>query len=177
MGESRDTSIVLIGMPGVGKSTVGVLLAKELARDFIDTDLLIQTHAKKTLQDIVHENGYQHLRELEEAIILTLEADNHIISTGGSAIYGANGMKHLARSGQIVFLDLPLADLESRIHNMESRGIAKPGDHSFADVYAERVPLYRQFANITIACQGKSAIDIVQEIIYEEAEQYADADA
>ncbi|MDO3385105.1 shikimate kinase [Gilvimarinus sp. SDUM040013] len=177
MASTRDTSIVLVGMPGVGKSTIGILLAKELAREFVDTDLLIQVHAKKALQDIVHENGYQHLRELEEAIILTLDVSNHVVSTGGSAIYGENAMAHLAKAGQIVFLDLPLSDLEARIHNMEARGIAKPDGQSFADVYAERVPLYRKYADITIQCRGKSPVAVVQEIIYEEGEQYADADA
>ncbi|MDO6571938.1 shikimate kinase [Gilvimarinus sp. 2_MG-2023] len=177
MSGTRDKSIVLIGMPGVGKSTVGVLLAKELAKEFIDTDLLIQTHTQKTLHDIVLENGYQHLRELEEATILTLEVDGHVVSTGGSAIYGAEAMEHLAKSGQIIFLDLPLASLEPRIHNMNTRGIARPNGQTFAEVYQERVPLYQAAADITIQCLDKTPIEIVREIIFHEAEQYAEVDA
>lgn len=164
-------------MPGAGKSTLGVLLAKELAREFVDTDLLIQNHAGKTLQDIIYENGYVHLRELEEATVLTLALDNQVVATGGSVVYGAGAMQHLSKLGQIIYLELPLEDLAGRIHNMDSRGIARPEGQSFEDVYKERAPLYRHYADITINCRGKSPAEVVQEIIYAEAETFAGEDA
>ncbi|WP_232305507.1 shikimate kinase [Gilvimarinus polysaccharolyticus] len=170
-------SIVFIGMPGAGKSTIGVLLAKELAREFVDTDLLIQVDAGKTLQDIVYESDYRHLRQLEEATILTLNCDRHVIATGGSVIYSDTAMQHLKSLGQVVFLDLPLADVETRVENFSTRGIASPEGQNLADIYAERQPLYQRHANITIDCRGKTPAQIVSEVIYEEGGQYADKDA
>ncbi|WP_020209422.1 shikimate kinase [Gilvimarinus chinensis] len=173
----RSDSIILIGMPGAGKSTIGVLLAKELAREFVDTDLLIQTHAGKTLQDIVYESGYLHLRQLEEATLLQLNCDQHVVATGGSVVYSDAAMSLLKSLGQIVYLRLPEQDLTSRILNMSTRGLAKPADQSFSEVYAERVPLYEKYADITIDCRDKTPSQIVDEIIYQEAEQYAAVDA
>lgn len=173
----RSDSIILIGMPGAGKSTIGVLLAKELAREFVDTDLLIQTHAGKTLQDIVHEAGYLHLRELEEATLLQLTCSSHVVATGGSVVYSDAAMSLLKSLGQVVYLQLPEQELTARIHNMSTRGLAKPAEQSFSEVYAERVPLYEKHADLTIDCRDKSPAQIVDEIIYQEAEQYADMDA
>ena len=174
---ANGDSIILIGMPGAGKSTAGVLLAKELARQFVDTDLLIQTHTGKTLQDIIYDADYLHLRELEEATLLQLECTNHVIATGGSVIYSDAVMKLLRSLGQIVYLALPESELVTRIHNMDSRGIAKPKEQSFSELYAERVPLYQRYADITIDCSGKTPSEVVSEIIFEEGEQYADIDA
>ncbi|WP_339897808.1 shikimate kinase [uncultured Gilvimarinus sp.] len=170
-------SIILIGMPGVGKSTVGVLLAKELAREFVDTDLLIQTHAGKTLQDIVYDVDYSHLRELEEATVLSLECDRHVIATGGSVVYSEAAMGLLKSLGQVIFLDLDLAGVEARVDNFSTRGIASPTAHGLSDIYAERLPLYQRHADITIDCRGKTPAQIVSEVIYEEGGQYADKDA
>ncbi|BFM20603.1 shikimate kinase [Gilvimarinus japonicus] len=170
-------SIILIGMPGVGKSTVGVLLAKELAREFVDTDLLIQTHAGKTLQDIVYDADYQHLRELEEATVLSLVCDRHVVATGGSVVYSEPAMGLLKSLGQVVFLDVDLAEVQRRVDNLSTRGIASPDGHGLADIYAERLPLYQRHADITIDCRGKTPAEIVSEVIYEEGGQYADKDA
>ena len=103
-----STNLILIGMPGAGKSTIGLLLAKELAKNFIDTDILIQLREEKTLQDILHQHGYQHLRDIEEEILLSVKCSNHIIATGGSAVYSEAGMKHLNSFGPVIFLDVPL---------------------------------------------------------------------
>lgn len=170
-------SLILIGMPGAGKSTLGLLLAKNLAKDFVDTDLLIQLEHRKTLQDILHEQGYLALREAEERVLLNSHYPNHIIATGGSAVYSATGMQHLKQFGPIIFLDVGINELETRIHNMNSRGIARPANQSFADVYAERRPLYLQYADIVIDCKGKKLEQLLDEVTYEEADSFTQNDA
>jgi shikimate kinase len=170
-------SLILIGMPGAGKSTLGLLLAKSLAKDFVDTDLLIQLDHRKTLQHILHEQGYLALREAEERVLLNAYYPSHIIATGGSAVYSAAGMRHLKQFGPIIFLDVSIESLEKRIHNMNNRGIACPADQTFAEVYAERRPLYLQYADIVIDCNGKSQEQLVDEVIYEEADAFIQYEA
>lgn len=171
------SSLILIGMPGAGKSTIGLLLAKTLVKDFIDTDILIQNREGKALQEIIHEHDYLKLREIEEQVLLDAEYPNHVIATGGSAVYSEAGMRHLRRFGPVVFLDVPEAELAGRIHNFGSRGIAcKPGQ-SFGDLLAERRPLYQRYADITIACRDKNPEQIIGEIIAQEGDIYADMDA
>ncbi len=162
-------SLILIGMPGAGKSTLGLLLAKNLAKDFVDTDLLIQLEHRKTLQEILHQQGYQALRDIEEQVLLNAHYPNHIIATGGSAVYSEAGMRHLKQFGPIVFLDADIDVLEGRINNMDSRGIARPAGQSFADVYAERRPLYQRYADIVIDCNNKTQEQLIDEVIYAEA--------
>ena len=170
-------SLILIGMPGAGKSTLGLLLAKNLAKDFVDTDLLIQLEHRKTLQDILQQHGHEALREAEEKVLLNAQYGNHIIATGGSAVYSSAAMQHLKHFGPIIFLDTNLETLEQRIHNMESRGIARPAGQTFAEVYAERRPLYLQYADIVIDCNGKSLEQIIDEVIFEEAEAFVQYEA
>ncbi|UUA74020.1 shikimate kinase [Cellvibrio sp. QJXJ] len=170
-------SLILIGMPGAGKSTLGLLLAKNLAKDFVDTDLLIQLEHRKTLQDILHHHGYMALRNAEEKVLLNAHYPNHVIATGGSAVYSDVAMHHLKQFGPIVFLDVTVGELEKRIHNMENRGIARPAGQSFADVYSERRPLYLRYADIVIDCDGKNIEDLMDEIICQEANAFAAADA
>ena len=172
-----STNLILIGMPGAGKSTIGLLLAKELAKNFIDTDILIQLREEKTLQDILHQHGYQRLRDIEEEILLSVKCSNHIIATGGSAVYSEAGMKHLNSFGPVIFLDVPLDVLQQRIHNFDTRGIARRPGQSFLELFEERRALYQRFANITISCGDKTQDQILQEIIYEEAEAIAEMDA
>jgi shikimate kinase len=163
------SNFVLIGMPGSGKSTVGVILAKKTSRDFVDTDVLIQTSQQRTLQDIVDREGYIALRKIEEELLLGLSIQNHVIATGGSAIYSDQAMTHLKSDGTLVFLDVDFATLESRIRDFSSRGIAKRPDQSFADLFDERFSLYRKHADITIKCGGLTQEDVCARII-EEAE-------
>ena len=170
-------SLILIGMPGAGKSTLGLLLAKSLAKDFVDTDLLIQLEHRKTRQDILNEQGHLALREAEEKVLLKAQYPNHIIATGGSAVYSSAAMQHLKHFGPIIFLDTPLSILESRIHNMNTRGIARPANQTFADVYAERRPLYLQYADIVIDCKDKNLEQLIDEVIYEEAEAFIQYEA
>jgi shikimate kinase len=172
-----STSLILIGMPGAGKSTIGILLAKALAKDFVDTDLLIQIQQSKTLQDIVDNEGYLKLREIEAHALLNTHYPNHVIATGGSAVYSEAAMQHLRHFGQIIFLDVPLDELTERVTDIDTRGLARQPNQSFADLYHERRALYLEYANITINCDGKSQTQIIDEIIYEEAEAYTEADA
>lgn len=147
-------NIILIGMPGAGKSTIGVLLAKELAMGFVDTDVLIQTREKKTLQAILDESDYLNLRKIEEEILLETNVENHIVSTGGSAVYSDKAMLHLKENGKVVFLDVSLDELKKRIKNYETRGIAKSENQSFEELMVERCLLYKKYADLTIDCNG-----------------------
>ena len=165
MAAGARRNVVLIGMPGAGKSTIGVLLAKRLALGFVDTDLLIQERAGRTLQDIVDREGHLALRELESRVLQELELDHHVIATGGSAVYSDDAMRALGRSGHIVYLEVDLPTLERRVTNLGSRGIARPAGHSFADVYAERVPLYQRWAEIRIDCTRLSQEEAVEAIV------------
>lgn len=157
-------SVILIGMPGAGKSTIGVLLAKELAKDFIDTDVLIQVREGKTLQDIMDESDYLNLRRIEEEVLLETHLPNHVIATGGSVVYGDAGMQHLKTYGPVVFLSVSLAELTRRIHNYESRGIARRPDQSFQEVFDERNALYRHYADIVVECDGLSMGQVLEQV-------------
>ncbi|NVN91364.1 MAG: shikimate kinase [Desulfuromonadales bacterium] len=150
----KSSNIVLIGMPGSGKSTVGVLLAKQTSRDFVDTDILIQNSEKQSLQSILDSLGYLALREIEERILCGLNCTNHVIATGGSAVYSQDAMEHLAKDGLIIFLHVALQVLESRDLGLATRGIAKRPDQSFADLYEERCALYSRYAQVVIDCSG-----------------------
>ncbi len=154
MPDDPGKNLILIGMPGAGKSTVGVILAKKTARGFIDTDLLIQTSQNKSLQEIVDQHGYRRLREIEEKVLLNIEKKNHVIATGGSAVYSKRAMQHLKKNGLIIFLDVELDELEKRVGNYQNRGIAKKENQSFAALYEERMKLYQQEADLTIQCRG-----------------------
>lgn len=144
------TNITLIGMPGAGKSTVGIVLAKNLGLGFIDTDILIQINHQQPLQRILDETGYLNLRRIEEQEILRLNIDHQVIATGGSAVYSDKAMRHLRQISTIVFLDVPLAEICRRIHNFDSRGIACAENQSFEELYAERLLLYRRYAEVTV---------------------------
>ena len=119
------SNLVIIGMPGAGKSTVGVILAKQTSRDFVETDVLIQTSQGRTLQDIVDTGGYALLRKIEEDVLLELSGKNYVIATGGSAVCSDSAMSHLRSDGFVVFLDVDMPTLEARIHDFSTRGIAK----------------------------------------------------
>lgn len=158
-------SVILIGMPGAGKSTIGVMLAKELAKDFIDTDVLIQVREGKTLQEIMDESDYLNLRRIEEEVLLETDLPNHVIATGGSVVYGDAGMQHMKRYGPVVFLNVSLAELTRRIHNYESRGIARRPDQSFQEVFDERNKLYRHYADIVVDCDGRDQAQVIDAVM------------
>ncbi len=157
-------NLILIGMPGAGKSTIGVILAKLLAYDFIDTDCLIQSQQGRTLQKILDREGYLELRRIEETALLAIQVEGHVIATGGSAVYSQAAMQHLKRRGVTVFLDLPIEIIETRINNFESRGIARRPEQSFQELFDERLELYWVYADHTIDCREKSMEQIAAEI-------------
>ena len=160
-----NPNIVLIGMPGAGKSTIGVMLAKLLSKRFIDTDLLIQNRHETSLQDIIETRGYMELRRIEEDEILHMNAENSVIATGGSAVYSDTAMRHLKQDGIVLYLKNIIEELAGRIHDFETRGLAKKKEQSFYALFAEREALYRRYADITIECGKKNHQDILLEIV------------
>ncbi|BCS54585.1 shikimate kinase [Geobacter sp. SVR] len=159
------SNLVLIGMPGAGKSTVGVLLAKETSRSFTDTDLLIQTAQGRPLQHIVDTDGYLALRRIEEDILLDLSLRDHVIATGGSAVYSERAMTHLKSHGLLVFLDVTLDTLGRRVRNFGTRGLARRPDQSFAELFEERFALYTRHADITVTCDHLTQEEVCDRII------------
>jgi shikimate kinase len=153
-------TISLIGMPGAGKSTVGVLLAKLTGLRFVDTDLDIQVREGATLQEILERSGYQHLRRVEAEVLLDIALDQALISTGGSVVYSRQSMQRLQAAGPIVYLQAPLSLLQQRIARAPLRGIASDNQQSFAEVYAERTPLYEQYADCTVDAGGGCAEEV-----------------
>jgi len=152
-------------MPGAGKSTVGVLLAKQTSKDFVDTDVLIQVAEGRLLQDIVDSEGYLVLRAIEERVLLGLSCCNCVVATGGSAVYSDAAMQHLKTGGMTVFLDVDIATLNSRVHDYETRGLAKRPEQSFAELFEERLLLYRKYADLTVNCIGLTQEEVCSKII------------
>ena len=148
---SHSTSVIsLIGMPGSGKSTVGVLLAKRLGLAFVDTDLLIQEQERATLAEIIAAKGHEALRGIEEQVLLDMTIYPAIVSTGGSVVYSEAIMQRLEKASIVVYLRAQLSTIDYRISLAPDRGIASPGNHTLEDVFNERVPLYERYANITV---------------------------
>jgi shikimate kinase len=158
-------NVILIGMPGAGKSTVGVVLAKRLGLSFIDTDILLQARQGRRLQEIIDTDGLLAFRRLEEDLLLGLETDGAVIATGGSAIYSETAMAALKRRGTAVFLDLPLAELTRRVRDMDTRGMVIDPGQSFTDLYRQRLPLYHRHADLTVDGRGKSVEELATEIV------------
>jgi shikimate kinase len=159
-------TISLIGMPGAGKSTVGVLLAKLTGLQFRDTDLDIQVSAGATLQEILERDGHDHLRQLEQQLLMTIDLDQAIISTGGSVVYSEQAMQRLSDAGPVVYLSADLATLEQRVAAAPLRGIASDPQLSFTEVFEERTPLYQHHADYTVNACGHSADEVAASILH-----------
>lgn len=157
-------NIVLIGMPGAGKSTVGVVLAKRLGCRFVDSDLIIQERFGKLLHELIEEHGVEGFWKIENDVNASLQLSGSVIATGGSVIYGSEAMEHLRLIGRVVYLKLPYEEVEERLGDLNARGVTlKPGQ-TLRDLYEERTPLYEKYAHATIECSGHPLREIVAEI-------------
>ena len=157
-------NIILIGMPGCGKSTVGVVLAKALGMDFIDSDLLIQRREGKRLARIIEEMGDDGFRAVENEVNAAIDVQGCVIATGGSVIYGQEAMAHLRSIGTVVYLQLSYAQVEERLGDLHARGVTvKPGQ-TLRDLYNERCPMYERHAHVTISCDGLRLREVVAQI-------------
>lgn len=157
-------SIILIGMPGSGKSTVGVILAKSLGVDFIDTDLLIQRREKRLLQDIIDKDGIDFFLDRERDAILSVKEENAVIATGGSAILREDAMTHLKDLGTVIFLDVSVKELQKRLSNIKTRGVAAEKGESVNDIYNKRFSLYKKYADFTVDADALSCEQTVNTI-------------
>ncbi len=146
-------NIVLIGMPGSGKSTIGVLLAKMVGYSFIDTDILIQQKENKKLYKIIEENGLNYFKKVENEVNSNIKTENTVIATGGSVVYGKEAMENLKKIGTIVYLKVSKEELKTRLGNFETRGVAIEKGKTFDDLYLERIPLYEKYADITVSSE------------------------
>ena len=160
-------NIILIGMPGAGKSTVGVILAKTLGMNFIDTDIVIQEHAGRLLQEMIDEEGPGAFLKTEEETILSLTEKNAVIVTGGSVVFSGWAMEHLKSDGVTIYLNISFEEMVRRLSNITTRGIVLHAGETLHDMYNERVPLYEKYADITIDCSDDHFENIVEKIVDE----------
>ncbi len=147
-------NVIMIGMPGCGKSTVGVLLAKALELDFVDCDLIIQKKHGASLQKIINERGTDGFLAVEEEVLCGVDATDSVVATGGSAVYSDRAMRHLKKDSVTLYLKLPYAEIERRLTNIKTRGVAIQKGKTLRDLYDERVPLYERYADITLDADG-----------------------
>ena len=166
---SRKTkSIILIGMPGSGKSTIGVLLAKAVCMNFLDSDLLIQRREKMPLKKIINTYGNEYFAECEEKAILSIRQRGQVIATGGSAVLHPAAMEHLKSLGKIVYLDVAFPELKRRLWNLKTRGIVLAPGQTLRDLFNERKPYYEKYADVTIPA-GRGKTELVVQMVVDQA--------
>jgi shikimate kinase len=159
-------NIILTGMPGAGKSTVGVILAKTLGMNFIDTDIVLQENSGRMLQEIINTEGIDAFLQAEESVIVSLNGENTIIATGGSVVFSEKSMQYLKKQGIIIYLSLSYEEMARRIRNITTRGIVLAADQSLLDLYNQRLPLYEKYADRTIDCSDRDVEKIVENILH-----------
>lgn len=158
-------NIVLIGMPGVGKSTIGVILAKMLGYQFVDADLLIQKQEGKLLHEIIEKVGTDGFIEVENQVNAGIEAERTIIATGGSVVYGKEAMEHLKSIGTVVYLEVPYEILEQRLADIKGRGVVLKDGQDLRDLFLERTPLYEKYADVSVSEKGLNVEQTVEKLI------------
>lgn len=161
---NNKKNIVLIGMPGAGKSTVGVVAAKRLGYRFVDSDLVIQEQYGKLLHQLIEEHGVEGFWQIENNVNASLQTERAVIATGGSAVYGEQAMEHLREIGTVVYLKLPYEEIAERLGDLNARGVTLQQGQTLRDLYEERVPLYEKYAHITIDCMGKALREVAAEV-------------
>ena len=159
------SNLIFIGMPAVGKSTVGIVVAKRLGMNFIDTDLLIQEQEKKLLREIIAEVGQDGFLKIENQVNADVKAENSVISPGGSVIYCSDAMKHYKEIGTVVYLKASYQTIKKRIHNPKKRGVVLRKDQSFLDLYNERIPYFEKYADITVCEDGCRIEETIENVI------------
>ena len=159
------SNIVLIGMPGVGKSTVGVILAKVLGYQFVDSDLVIQKEEGKLLKEIIAEVGSEGFIQVENRVNASLEVTDSIIATGGSVVYGKEAMEHLCKIGTVVYLSLPYEEIEKRLSDIKGRGVVLREGQTLKDLYEERTVLYKKYADVQIDETGLNVEETIDAIL------------
>lgn len=157
-------NVILIGMPGAGKSTVGVVLAKKLGYRFMDSDLVIQDREGKLLHELITEHGLEGFLQIENEVNASIECDRCVIATGGSAVYGAEAMEHFAHIGKVVYLKLSYEAIRDRLGDLQERGVALKENQTLYSLYEERIPLYEKYADLVIDCEEKQIREIVMEM-------------
>lgn len=162
---SAKTNLVLIGMPGAGKSTVGVVLAKKLGYFFMDSDLLIQECEKRLLHEIIEAEGTDRFIQIENRVNASIQAERTVIATGGSAVYGAEAMAHLQQIGTVVYLKLSYEAIAHRLGDLSQRGVVLKENQTLSELYEERIPLYQRYADLTVDCEKLQLREVVDGII------------
>jgi shikimate kinase len=157
-------NIVLIGMPGAGKSTIGVILAKVLGYHFIDSDLLIQDQEKCLLKDIIERDGLEGLIAIEEQVNRDIQTENSVIATGGSVIYGARAMEHLREIGIVIYIKLSYETIKNRLGNIKQRGVVFREGQTLKSLYEERCPLYENYAHIIVDGENLAMEELMEKI-------------
>lgn len=163
----KDQNIILIGMAGAGKSTLGVLLAKALGMDFIDSDIIIQQKEGRLLQEIIDEDGIDTFLDIEEEIVSSLDYRHTIIATGGSVVYSDKAMTALKENAVVIYLSLTYEEIQKRVTNIETRGIVLKKGNSLKDAFDERLPLYQRYADIVLDCVNKDIESCVTQMVKE----------
>ncbi len=158
-------NIILIGMPGCGKSTIGVVLAKVLGYEFTDSDLLIQKREGKLLREIIAEQGEEAFIRIEEDVNAGIQTERHVIATGGSVVYSDRAMQHLKEIGTVVYLKLSYATICSRLGNIRRRGVVLRDGQTLKDLYDERVPLYERYADVVVDAEGQDVEGLMDEVV------------
>lgn len=158
-------NITLIGMPGVGKSTIGVVLAKVLGYQFLDSDLLIQKQERRRLREIIEEEGYTGFKEIENRVNASIDVNHTVIATGGSVVYCEEAMNHLKSVGTVVYLKLSLDSLSKRLGNLQCRGVLLKEGQTFKDLYEERTPLYEKYADVVLEEEGKDLEESLHDLL------------
>lgn len=167
----EKNNIVLIGMPGVGKSTIGVIAAKQLGYQFVDADLLIQKQEGRLLHEIISQEGIEGFLEIENRVNASIETEGSVIATGGSVVYGREAMEHLKKIGIVVYLELPYSHLKRRLRNLKDRGVVLREGQTLRDLYEERTLLYEKYADLVVKEEGLD-IEETRELLEKKLQEY-----